>query len=195
MSKLNQVQLLRCGLTGALFLTQKRLNRAKTEVLQGTKKIIGGSPWGVLMMYKIQITQNNWTIKSSLSGLAARGLYFFLKKRTRNSHFPRPRETDPYVTRESRIFQFENPSILGGGDNPIDNGKSQNLHPSTPKPDSMHKYKTFCLKDHILLRKKRPCPGNITFWPSQAPPQWPNWPKIDVRVIIWDILMHVQFFL
>ena len=80
-----------------------------------------------------------------------------------------------------------------GGDNPIDNGKSQNLHPSTPKPDSMHKYKTFCLKDHILLRKKRPCPGNITFWPSQAPPQWQNWPKIDVRVIIWEILMHVQF--
>ena len=42
MSKSNQVQLLRCGLTGALFLTQKRLNRAKTEVLQGTKKLLEG---------------------------------------------------------------------------------------------------------------------------------------------------------
>ena len=44
MNKSNQVLLLRCGLTGALILTQKRLNRAKTEALQGTKKIIGGSP-------------------------------------------------------------------------------------------------------------------------------------------------------
>ena len=47
------------------------------------------------MMNKIQITQNNCKIKSSLSGFAARGLNF-KKKRTRNSHFPRPRETDPY---------------------------------------------------------------------------------------------------
>ena len=52
---------------------------------------------------------------------------------------------------------------LGGGDNPIDNDKSQHFNSSTPKPNPIHNYKTFCPKDHILLSKKRWGPSNITF--------------------------------
>ena len=51
----------------------------------------------------------------------------------------------------------------GGEGSGVDNDESKNFIPSTPKPDPRHKYKTFCLKDHILLSKKRWGPSNITF--------------------------------
>ena len=39
---------------------------------------------------------------------------------------------------------------------------------SPPKPNTYHRYKPFCLKDHILLVKKKSFPGNITFWTEMA---------------------------
>ena len=57
-----------------------------------------------------------------------------------------------------------NPSIRGGGDNTW----GQNFITSPPKPDTYHRYKPFCLKDHILLVKKKSLPGNITFWTDMA---------------------------
>ena len=55
-------------------------------------------------------------------------------------------------------------SIIGGGDNTW----GQNFIRSPPKPDTYHRYKPFCLKDHILLVKKKSFPGNITFWTEMA---------------------------
>ena len=37
-----------------------------------------------------------------------------------------------------------------------------------PKPNTYHRYKPFCLKDHILLVKKKSFPSNITFWTEMA---------------------------
>ena len=44
-----------------------------------------------------QLVRINWKIKSILSGLVTRRLYLKKKKMTRNGHFSRPAETDPYV--------------------------------------------------------------------------------------------------
>ena len=33
----------------------------------------------------------------------------------------------------------------------------------------------------------------LQFDPQGPPPQWPKWPKMDVRVKIWGIFMHVNF--
>ena len=49
-----------------------------------------------------------------------------------------------------------------------DNTWGQNFIRSPPKPDTYHRYKPFCLKDHILLVKKKSLPGNITFWTDMA---------------------------
>ena len=50
----------------------------------------------------------------------------------------------------------------------VDNTWGQNFITSPPKPDTYHRYKPFCLKDHILLVKKKSLPGNITFWTDMA---------------------------
>ena len=44
--------------------------------------------------YDVKYSNNSKQLKSYLSGLAARAIYFFL---TQNGHFPRPAETDPYM--------------------------------------------------------------------------------------------------
>ena len=102
MSKSNPVRLWRLGRTGALIFTQKWPNRAKTGVPKNTKKKLWGPTWGVLVMQKIQLTQNNWKIKFIFYGLATRELYF-LKKNDISWHFPRPRETDPYMRGHSEL--------------------------------------------------------------------------------------------
>ena len=76
MSKSNPVRLWRFGRTGALIFTQKWPNRAKTGVPKNTKKNLWGPTWGVLVIQKIQLTQNNWKIKFIFYGLATRALYF-----------------------------------------------------------------------------------------------------------------------
>ena len=83
MSKSNPVRLWRFGRTGALIFTQKWPNRAKTGVPKNTTKNLWGPPWGVLVMQKIQLTQNNWKIKFIFYGLATRELYFLKKKDTK----------------------------------------------------------------------------------------------------------------
>ena len=83
MSKSNPVRLWRFGRTGALIFTQKWPNRAKTGVPKNTKKNLWGPPWGVLVIQKIQLTQNNWKIKFIFYGLATRELYFLKKKDTK----------------------------------------------------------------------------------------------------------------
>ena len=83
MSKSNPVRLWRFGRTGALIFTQKWPNRAKTGVPKNTKKNLWGPTWGVLVIQKIQLTQNNWKIKFIFYGLATRELYFLKKKDTK----------------------------------------------------------------------------------------------------------------
>ena len=48
------------------------------------------------------------------------------------------------------------------------NSWGQNFKTLPPKPNTYHRYKPFCLKDHILLVKKKSLPGNITFWTDMA---------------------------
>ena len=55
-------------------------------------------------------------------------------------------------------------STVGGGGN----AWGQKFITSPPKPNTYHRYKPFCLKDHILLVKKKSLPGNITFWTEMA---------------------------
>ena len=54
--------------------------------------------------------------------------------------------------------------MIGGGGN----AWGQKFITSPPKPNTYHRYKPFCLKDHILLVKKKSFPGNITFWTEMA---------------------------
>ena len=81
---------------------------------------------------------------------------------------------------------------LGGGG---DNRWCLNFNPSTPKPDSRHNYKTFCLKDHILLSKKRPCPSNITFhWNSMHLAKGGHWEKrhqLNIMTPIQLFIIHM----
>ena len=62
------------------------LKRAKTGVLHGTPKHFPRSSKGVSAINKSQSAKINWKIKSILSGLATRAL-FFKKKRMLNRHF------------------------------------------------------------------------------------------------------------
>ena len=75
----NQVQLWRYSRTRALFLPQKSLYEAKKRVSNTTPKNFPGSYERVFMVTKIQISKINCIIKSILSGLVARRLYFFQK--------------------------------------------------------------------------------------------------------------------
>ena len=96
MSKSNPVRLWRFGRTGALIFTQKWPNRAKTGVPKNTKK-----------NYEVQHEVFWWSKRYNwLKTIEKSNLSFtvwphesstFKKKRTRNGHFPRPRETDPYI--------------------------------------------------------------------------------------------------
>ena len=57
----------------------------------------------------------------------------------------------------------EGTRVGGGG-----NAWGQKFITWPPKPNTYHRYKPFCLKDHILLVKKKSFPGNITFWTEMA---------------------------
>ena len=75
-----------------------------------------------------------------------------------------------------------------------DNRWCQNFNPSTPKPDSRHNYKTFCLKDHILLSKKRPCPSNITcHWNSIHLAKGGHWEKRHQLNIMTPIQLFIIY--
>ena len=88
MSKSNPVHLWRFGRTRALIFTQNLLNRAKTGMLHGTPKIFPGLGQGVSRVNKTQVARINWKIKSILSGLVTRRLYFFQKRATFWTKFP-----------------------------------------------------------------------------------------------------------
>ena len=88
MSKSNPVHLWRFGRTGALIFTLKWLNRAKTGMLHGTPKIFPGLGQGVSRVNKTQVARINWKIKSILSGLVTRRLYFLKKYDTKWAFFP-----------------------------------------------------------------------------------------------------------
>ena len=61
----------------AKFLT----NRSIWGVLKNTKKNFWGPTGGVLVMNKIQLTQNNWKIMSIFYGVATRAIYFWRRKK------------------------------------------------------------------------------------------------------------------
>ena len=63
-----------------------------------------------------------------------------------------------------RIVSVQNQHEIGGGGN----AWGQKFITWPPKPNTYHRYKPFCLKDHILLVKKKSLPGNITFWTEMA---------------------------
>ena len=88
MSKSNPVHLWRFGRTGALIFTLKWLNRAKTGMLHGTPKFFPGLGQGVSRVHKTQVARINWKIKSILSGLVTRRLYFLKKYDTKWPFFP-----------------------------------------------------------------------------------------------------------
>ena len=83
------------GLYSYLIFTQKIVNRAKKGVLHGTPKIFLKVSQDVFTMHNTQSTKINQKINFILHGLATRKLSV-KKKVTRNSHFSRPAETDPY---------------------------------------------------------------------------------------------------
>ena len=95
MSKSNPVHPWRLGRTRALIFTQKSLNRARTGVPHGTPKKFPRLGQDVSTMRKTQSTKINRKINSILYSFGhTRALR--KKKVTRNSHFSRPAETDPY---------------------------------------------------------------------------------------------------
>ena len=72
----------------ALIFTLKWLNRAKTGMLHGTPKFFPGLGQGVSRVHKTQVARINWKIKSILSGLVTRRLYFLKKYDTKWAFFP-----------------------------------------------------------------------------------------------------------
>ena len=106
MSKSNPVHPWRLGRTRALIFTQKSLNRAKTGVPHGTPKNFPRLGRDVSTMRKTQSTKINRKINFILHGLATRRLSV-KKKVTRNSHFSRPAETDPYMDSNKLFGELE----------------------------------------------------------------------------------------
>ena len=107
MSKSNLVHLWRFGRTGALIFTLKWLNRAKTGVLHGTPKIFPGLGQGVSRVNKTQVARINWKIKSILSGLVTRRLYFLKKYDTKWAFFPPCRNWPIYENQQGRVSSHD----------------------------------------------------------------------------------------
>ena len=57
----------------------------------------------------------------------------------------------------------------------------------------MTKNRTKVLKNPYPIFQITPRHGNSKILSPGRPPRVPRWPEIKVRVIIWDILMHVNF--
>ena len=88
MSKSNQVQTSRFGCTRALFVTQKLLNRAKNRGAEGHLKFFSRVQFNFFRVQRTQLEHNNWQIKSILSGLVTRRLYFKQKNDVKQPKFP-----------------------------------------------------------------------------------------------------------
>ena len=88
MSKSNQVQTWRFGRTRALFVTQKLLNRAKNMGAERRSEFFSCVQFNFFRVYKTQLEHNNCKIKSFLSGLVTRRLYFLKKYDTKQPKFP-----------------------------------------------------------------------------------------------------------
>ena len=64
------------------------------------------------------------------------------------------------VTRGRRNPEDVNHFKVGG----VDKCEGQNFDSSTPLPNTIHKNKPLCLKDHYVFVKKKAGHSNITFW-------------------------------
>ena len=56
----------------------------------------------------------------------------------------------------------------------------------------MTKNRTKVPKNPYPIFQITPRQGHLRFWPPEAPPSVPRWPKMGVRVQIWGVLMYVQ---
>ena len=88
MGSSDKVQLWRYSHRRALFLPQKSPNGAKKRVSHGTPKIFQRSNERVFSISKIQISIINCKIKSILSGLVTRRLYFLKKYDAKQTFSP-----------------------------------------------------------------------------------------------------------
>ena len=73
------------------------------------------------------------------------------------------------------------------------NDQSQKFKMPVSQWCSTHKNRVKMLKDLWPISKITPGHCNISILTPQGPHQEPRWPKMDVRVINWGILMHEQF--
>ena len=80
MSNSNQVQTWRFGRTRALFVTQKLLNRAKNRGAERRSEFFSCVQFNFFGVPQTQLEHTNCKIKSILSGLVTRRLYFLKKK-------------------------------------------------------------------------------------------------------------------
>ena len=100
MSNSNQVQTWRFGRTRALFITQKLLNRAKNRGAERRSEFFSCVQFNFFGVQNIQLEHKNCKIKSILSGLVTRRLYFKKKYDTKQPKFPPGRNWPIYA----RIF-------------------------------------------------------------------------------------------